>query len=277
MRNVTNIVVLASVLTFLLPFGVLSATTDYSVRASASNGVITFPGTGPETNSSSNNLTTITATSSAGFASSLPLNSSNAIASLDSASIRGAVSATSIDNKQADASFSGEIRDYITFDLPDGLDTATITAVFDIAGELSASQDLSAGGLLLQSWDISATLRFGSANADDNGSLLSQPNFEPAFTRQLSVDWDVTEGEPVYLASKLTVVLRANAGGMLFDFNGVGDNQLSFVMPEGTTFTSASGAFLTAAPVPIPASIWFLGSVLAGLFFQSRETKRTLG
>ena len=261
-RSISKSISLAVLLTVGLPTIGLAAVTDYFVRASASNVVITFPGSGPETNSSSNNLSTITATSSAGPASSLPLNSSSAIASLESASIRGAVSVSSIENKQADGKFSGDIRDHLTFDLPDGMDTAVITAVFDIKGALSASQDLSSGGLLLQSWDISGDLTFGSAH--EGGNLYSQPDFDPLFTHQLTAQWQVSDGVPVYIAAGFNVTLRAIAGAMLFDFNSADANQISLIMPEGTTFESASGAFLTA--VPLPASVWLLGAALCGLF-----------
>ena len=264
MKNLFKLAGLLSSISLLQPTFVLSATTDYFVRASANNNVITFPSSGPETNSSFNNLTTITATSSAGPASSLPLNSSNAIASLESASIRGAVAVSSVDGKQADGSFGGEIRDHITFDLPDGLATATITAVFDIAGVLSASRDSSTGGLLLQSWDINGALTFGSGNASGGGILLSQPDFDALFVRQLTAEVLVSDGVPVFVSAKLSATLRANAGGMLFDFNAADSNKLSFIMPDGTTFQSASGAFLTA--VPLPASVWLFITAAAGLF-----------
>lgn len=270
MNRISGLIFFACIAAGVWPVFVSGATTDYMVRASASNTVITFPGTGSETNTSFNNLTVITATSSAGPASSLALNSSNAIASLESASIRGAVSVSSIDFKQADGKFSGEFRDYLTFDLPDGMDTATITAVFDIAGELAASQDLSSGGLLLQSWDINGALTFGSASAADNGILLSQPDFEPLFSRQLTADWLVSDGVPVFISAKLSATLRANAGSMLFDFNGAGTNQVSFILPAGTSFQSASGAFLTAAPVPVPASLWLMAPAILGLMARRR-------
>ena len=269
MRKFINLAGLLIGSIFLQITLVEAATTDYFVRASASNSVITFPGTGSETNTSISNLTTITATSSAGPASSLPLNSSNAIASLESASIRGAVAVSSVDGKQADGSFGGEIRDYLTFDLPDGMDTATITAVFDIGGNLSASRDLSTGGLLLQSWDINGTLKFGGTNASENGILLSQPDFESMFARQLTAEWLVSDGVPVFVSAKLSATLRANAGGMLFDFNAADANQISLIMPAGTSFESASGAFLTA--VPLPASVWLLVTGAAGLLHYRRR------
>lgn len=53
------------------------------------------------------------------------------------------------------------------------------------------------------------------------------------------------------------------------DFSSTG--YMEITMPEGASFTSSSGVFLTGSPVPVPGAVWLLGSGLLGLLGLTRR------
>ena len=88
----------------------------------------------------------------------------------------------------------------------------------------------------------------------------------------VSLDLPLSYLDPTYLG--LNISLGISCGANLSRAGGSGTcdftDPLTITLPEGVTFTSASGQFLTA-PVPVPAAGWLFGSGLFGLVGIARR------
>jgi len=229
-----------------------AATSDYSVRVSAFAKYFDESDI-PDAKLSENNLTTLTIAAASGPPSTLILNGGSASTSLATAGIIGYARAfgNSAAGEIGEGRFSAEFRDHVTFDLPDGMNTATIKAVFDIKGAITSNSSP-------ENWQVNGALTFGLSG---DGGIIAQDGLydysEPLFDHQLVGEWEVTDGVPVFIKALLSGSANAFGGGINLDFTSRGSNRLSFLMPDGTQFSSASGALLTA--VPLPAPIYLLG------------------
>jgi hypothetical protein len=89
----------------------------------------------------------------------------------------------------------------------------------------------------------------------------------------VSLDLPLSYLDPTYLG--LNISLGISCGANLSRAGGSGTcdftDPLTITLPEGVTFTSASGQFLTS--VPVPAAAWLFGSGLLGLIGVARRKK----
>jgi len=107
----------------------------------------------------------------------------------------------------------------------------------------------------------------------------SHPSYMPDATvcvdpYAVSLDLPLSYLDPTYLG--LNISLGIGCGANLSRSGGSGTcdftDPLTITLPEGVTYTSASGQFLTA-PVPVPAAGWLFGSGLMGLAGIARRRR----
>lgn len=244
------------------------ATTNYSVRASA------FSKYGSDTSNpdpvvleNAGFSTAMSATAIGGYPTSF------GIASITSGSVRGGAAALGDlpGGEFGQGSFRAEIRDFVTFDLPDGMTSATIKAILDLSGTIQSNPGVN--GEWVENWQVNGRLTLGR---DGEGGIIAQDGLydynNPLFTHTLSAEWDVVDGEAIYLNSWISASADATSAGILLDFSLPGSNIVRLEMPEGTTFTSASGALLTAVPVPAP--LFLLLSGVIALISRGRRANK---
>ena len=165
-----------------------------------------------------------------------------------------------------------DLDDYLTFHVGGG---GSAVVHVSIAGDFN--------GTLYP--HISVTLALGSYYHQYNGSLTDSidgnPNTDCCFPQQgdpaspagatgsyvINYDWTVTDGVlyEVYVGLKAT----AENGGRTYI-----DDPLTFQLPEGVTFTSASNSTYTSA-VPLPATAWLFGTGCLGLLGRFRRRRAT--
>ena len=87
----------------------------------------------------------------------------------------------------------------------------------------------------------------------------------------LTVDQMVLPGVPVDVVALLRLDTTAGANSLV-NLNFGNTAQLWLQVPEGVTYTSASGRFMTAAPVPEPGTValWLAGLLLAAMLRRRR-------
>ena len=119
---------------------------------------------------------------------------------------------------------------------------------------------------------------FGNAvapnSAPDQQVVYIEKDFEVSgLPTTFSITRTVVEGAKFRVDAFIRSSSQLYSGGfdpsrnMLADLSNTG--VLSLDVPEGVTFTSESGSFLTA--VPIPAAAWLFGSALLGLVAVKRR------
>lgn len=155
-------------------------------------------------------------------------------------------------------------------------------AVFSAYGSGSVSGDASAQIGLSVSFPLSAidnglvVTGFGSPTYPQG---CSHPYFVPDATvcvsgYSVSLDLPLSYMDPTYRG--LNINLGISCGANLSRSGGSGTcdftDPLTITLPDGVTYTSASGQFLTA-PVPVPAAAWLFGSGLLGLIGVARRKK----
>ena len=79
--------------------------------------------------------------------------------------------------------------------------------------------------------------------------------------------WRVQDGR----SYNITATVTASTGGLATGSAYI-DDPLTFQLPSGVTFTSASGSTYASA-VPLPAAVWLFGSGLLGLVGIARRKK----
>ncbi|MEM7467636.1 MAG: VPLPA-CTERM sorting domain-containing protein [Pseudomonadota bacterium] len=272
-----------------LAVGTNAATLSYSVRGSVSANYSPPTGSGSasgdsETEFFQNGPLSLGVVTVSGPTSTAALNGASVTVNLNTGRINAFARTISLGGtlEQGQAIFNGELRDHLTFHLPEGMSSATVTVLFNIEGNVSGAAALETGGFL-SNHSLNGSLVFGGS---DGGVLLRQPFLDPNFSRTLSRTIEVVDGQRQFLKAQIFGNLTALQGSLLMDFSGqeagigggpianqfstlsaspsmMGGN-LSFALPDGVTFTTDSGAALTA--VPLPAAAWFLlsGLILLG-------------
>lgn len=157
-------------------------------------------------------------------------------------------------SSEGGASSTALFGDTLTFNLG-GESFADVTVTMRVHGFFDVHQgqaraELRTGQVLLE-----------SAFAVDNHSTDYHCCDDDQYVDDLlSIVVRVTEADPDFA---FWSYLQINhLGGGTADFANTA--QMSVVVPDGVTFTSASGVFLAEA-VPAPPAIWLLGTALAGL------------
>jgi hypothetical protein len=174
------------------------------------------------------------------------------------------------------AQYSGDTRvtayDRLTFFLPDGLSTATVGFRMDVDGTANVGN----GGLHpFLNANFFAGLRViqgVTALGDSHGWVWVDVADAPpsAFDFSLFVERDIANGQSVDLVSFLSSV------GIPGTLDASNTGAISLVLPEGVTFTSDSGVFLSQAnggptPVPEPGQLPLLISGLVALALRARS------
>jgi len=162
---------------------------------------------------------------------------------------------------------SATLYDILTFSLPAGMTSTMVTAYLTIDGSVSGS--LNAGTLPqdLYFQCISAAPTCSSGDGHDTVSLhdFSSPT---------------TLAVPVLISDGATLQIQASISGSTGSGINPGDvavidlsntGRLSLNLESGVTFTSESGVFLTA--IPVPAAFWLFSSGLLGLIGIARRKK----
>lgn len=192
---------------------------------------------------------------------------------------------------ESQASSTAQIIDQLTFYVA-GATTSTITDIgvnFTISGSADPGAPL-ASGVSGPFVDMSGHLNLGSAaigysyndsaGSPANGTLGSDLGWVSSEIVAQTPDSFIFSGEYQLIGAiavvPITLALSCSAeNGGTCDFADTG--AVSFDLPSGVTFTSASGAFLTQPPTstPEPASEAILlgGAVLAGAAALSRRRK----
>jgi hypothetical protein len=156
-----------------------------------------------------------------------------------------------------------------------GTGAATFANGFAYLGlALSFSKDAS-------SPPFGVTDAFGEATSVNGGSDCSNPSEFPDVTvctnsgrgaLSVSIDVPLDAVDPdngLYLQA--TAGCIENSGGFGGGTCSVSD-PITITLPAGVTYTTSSGQFLTASPVPLPASAWLLLSALGSLALIARRS-----
>ena len=132
------------------------------------------------------------------------------------------------------ASAQGVLQDELTFDLPPGMNSATVTAIMWVSGSVRVG--VSFFGV--------AQLQFGSLR----GELTNLRNLPGRITIDLVVSRLLPGGLVHFISGNMVAVVSGNS---FFDFSNTAAIEL--VLPAGVTFTSSSGGrYLGPSETPPP-------------------------
>lgn len=150
--------------------------------------------------------------------------------------------------------------DMLTFDLPDGMTSTMVGFSITVDGTYTPSSP---------SFDYVtgyAGVSLGGATADGS---YAQGAGEAFINRTYSGQVLVYDGTAVGVSASLFPFVQTygNVSSAYFDLSNTA--RVALQLEPGVTFTSESGSFLTA--VPLPAAAWLLLSGLAGLGFVGRR------
>jgi hypothetical protein len=170
------------------------------------------------------------------------------------------------------ASARASLSDGVFFDLPDGVDSAEVTLNLEVEGSFS-------GTISTCRTCFGGRLGFGNGIAPNSAPDQHVINIERDFEATglptlLSITRTVVEGARISVTANIQVgsnlwSLNDSSLFMLADLSNTG--VLSLDLPEGVTFTSESGSFLSVTNVPLPAAAWLFGSALLGLGALKRK------
>lgn len=154
-----------------------------------------------------------------------------------------------------DAIAYASMQDELTISLPSNMASTDIGIYFSING----THDLNGG-----SSTINAFLDAGVFGPSRLDSFSCGNNCNDTVSDILYGVVNVQDGDILSLQATIQLILGTNtAGGVpsTIDFGHTGEFVLD--LPQGVTYTSASGVFLSA--VPVPAAVWLFVSGLIGL------------
>jgi hypothetical protein len=166
---------------------------------------------------------------------------------------------------QTDGSASAwaRMRDELTMHLPSSVESVDIGISFSING----IADVNAASSHVNAY-LDAGI-FGPSRLDTFSCGNTSCN-DGAISDTLLAIVNVKDGDVLSVQATLQIgVFETAANGLTstLDFGHTGT--ISLDLPEGVTYTSESGVFLSA--VPIPAAIWLFGSGLIGLIGLARR------
>ena len=160
------------------------------------------------------------------------------------------------------------LYDILTFALPDGMASTTVTASFTIDGSVSAYLN---PGTLPQDLYFQCLYATPTCSSGSGHDTVSLHDFTSPTT--LTVSATISNGASLQIQASLSGSIAQGSYPMdsVIDLSNTG--RLSMNLEPGVTFSSESGVFLTA--VPIPAAIFTFISGLLGLIGMSRRKKLT--
>jgi hypothetical protein len=151
--------------------------------------------------------------------------------------------------------------DAITLILPTGYSASTVSATLN----LTASGSVSGNANVLDS------LVFGSLHQD--GCLGSGSQHCTFITHGLSLS--ITESFSVSALTDIFIQANVNPSTSDAGSSAAADPpDLSLILPDGVTFTSASGVFLRESATPLPAALPLFASGLGVMGFLAKRRKR---
>lgn len=186
---------------------------------------------------------------------------------------------------------SASFTDVVTFSAPAGAPPGgapvPVTLKLDVSGRFAGSfsnmsnktslQVFAPGSLQKSQVEFTWSGRDGAsgseqASATTLGTVTQLRFSEPGQLHALlAVTIMAGPGQAISISAGMGAI--ADAGSLASALVGFDHTaRLSIAAPAGYTFTSASGALLTQ-PVPVPTSVWLLGSALLGL---KRRRRRVL-
>jgi hypothetical protein len=191
----------------------------------------------------------------ASASASSPSELSNASASIDESTGIARMSGSSAEVANSEVNTQVTFGDSLTV-TEAGLATGQdITATFQLTVDGSVTTGTAARTApQVDLGMLAMTLGTATGGAGPDGVALG------SFANTYSVTGVVQDGEPFQIGYQMAM---AAYDGTSFDFSHTA--QMSLLLPAGATYTSASGDFLTASPVPIPGTVWLLLSGLAGV------------
>jgi hypothetical protein len=187
---------------------------------------------------------------------------------LDSANGSSATASAGLGIGTLEASVNGfgisdaKVTDAITLVLPAGYSASTV----------SATLNLTASGSVLGNANILDSLIFGSVTQD--GCLGSGSQHCTFITHGLSLS--ITEN--ISISSLTNIFIQANVNPSTSDAGSSASADppdLSLILPDGVTFTSASGVFLSQSATPLPAALPLFATGLGVMGFLGWRRKRT--
>jgi hypothetical protein len=166
--------------------------------------------------------------------------------------LRAYASSRHANGQVARADTNVTVYDTLFFNLPDGVLSAPITLRMNL------------DGTLVGFGFSNVSLSFGP----NSTGIVQEPGAE-VFNHDFAVTTVVEQG--VGYQAHAWINFQALYDGSGFsEWNVLSTATASLILPEGVTFSSQSGVFLTQ-PVPLPAALWLLGSAIGFLGWVRRK------
>ena len=152
-----------------------------------------------------------------------------------------------VSGRQTEGAGGGSFRETLTLNVPGGVDLPiTIGATFHLEGSIDENCCDGANGVAQGGFSISEVDASGSPIAgQDSASFSLQPTGVFSESFPLAIDY---QGLGDVRIQAFVMVTAAN--GAIADFSNTAS--VSLQLPEGVTFESASGVFLTDGGTPLP-------------------------
>jgi hypothetical protein len=144
------------------------------------------------------------------------------------------------------------------------------TLTFSVPASQANNPDLFVSVMMTVTGSLSGV---GTVTACDGANCMSQSSGpgQPGGTVNMQIPqfYSISDGSVVNFTAGLSVRSIGGTGGFDFSSANFGDTAtITFQLPEGVTFTSASGEFLSAPTggvTPEPGSLFLLGTGLASM------------
>jgi len=185
-------------------------------------------------------------------------------------SVHGFLSADSGEYLLPNAYGQGRIDIYDITGIDNWLETSSLFGYFDTVKVVPEAQEISLNTVMF---------RFGQTSywTQDIGEWIDIDNNLTEDGALYEVSFDLSGSFVVDPSKVYGISMGVNtysSGGGLADFSQTGT--FEFTNLGGASFSSSSGAFLTASapvPVPLPSTIWLFAPALMGLFVGSARRK----
>ena len=152
----------------------------------------------------------------------------------------------------------GRVDIYDITGIDNWLETGSLFGLVDQVDVVSDATELSANTVEINMNKVQGFTTDTGEISEDNNLLRDGSLHEVNRVLSGSFSVDPTKTYGIRLA-----VNTYSSGGSVADFSGTGT--FEFTDLGGASFNSDSGTFLTAAPVPVPASMLLFGTGIAGL------------